>query len=146
MRLGRKTSWVGLVCTLILFGCGSSSPPSEPPDAEALDVPQSVDIQVETDAPIDSSVVLDAEPIDSSPQPVDLPAANDTVPEPDVPEVVLEHCEGLGFPQIAFNTEGPFGIFRHNLVEDFTFYPLNGDPWVLSENWTGCDTLSLIHI
>jgi len=42
------------------------------------------------------------------------------------------------------NTEGPFGYHRHDLANDFTFYPVEGDNYKLSDLWTGCDSYVFI--
>ena len=138
MRMGR----LGILCALVLWGCSGGAKDSAP-DIQQSDVS---DIQTA----LDEGPASDLPPApdgstapDNGPSP-DVSVEPDVAVEPDVPLVILEHCEGLGLPKAEFNTEGPFGKFRHNLTDDFTFYPLNGDPWTLSENWTGCDVYVFI--
>lgn len=78
----------------------------------------------------------------------DVAATSDTAPEDglttdvpdDVPGPPAITCESQGLPVATMDHAGPFGTQRHALAEDFTFYPMIGEPWTLSEHWTGCDT------
>ncbi|HIN86839.1 MAG TPA: hypothetical protein EYN06_10185 [Myxococcales bacterium] len=140
----------GVLFIALLVGCGGGSGNSsdskvttDGADTPTDDVVQEVaaydevndpgDIDESSDLPTDEDVALD---VDDPP---------DTAPPEDVePPTPVEHCEGLMLDKTPMNTDGPFGYYRHDLADDFKFYLLDGDPWVLSEHWTGCDVYVFI--
>ena len=49
-------------------------------------------------------------------------------------------CETLELPERAWNADGPYGLLRRELIEDFTIELLEEDDWVMSERWSGCES------
>lgn len=50
-------------------------------------------------------------------------------------------CETYGFGrEVAWDGEGPYGLLRHDLAEDFSLPLADGTTWTLSERWTGCES------
>ena len=49
-------------------------------------------------------------------------------------------CDVLGEEVTARNVDGPFGMLRHDLADDFSVTKLDGSPWTLSEQWSGCES------
>ena len=48
-------------------------------------------------------------------------------------------CELNGWTERAFST-GPYGLSRHDVIDDFTLPLVDEDDWVFSERWTGCES------
>jgi hypothetical protein len=119
----------GLVALVVLGLCGVScggsgnSPDATATDTDELDIPRVPDVPTGPD-------------VRTKP---DVPTVVDVPPAPDVPPEPVDHCASLGLPKVAMNTEGPFGVKRHDVANDFTFYPVEGDAYKLSDLWTGCD-------
>ena len=164
MVISTKTGAVILISLVFslacLWGCGGGESNTNTGAADAQAVPnpdanQAGDIQ-EADmsnkpglAPPSDASVEESDSttkLEDTSEPKTEDSSTDTKPSPntDTNTEPLGHCEGLGLPIAQLNTEGPFGHFRHNLADDFEFYPLKGNPWLLSENWTGCDVYIFI--
>lgn len=52
-------------------------------------------------------------------------------------------CETLEMTALPFDAEGPYGVLRRDLADDFTVEDQDGD-WTLSEEWSGCETYLFI--
>jgi hypothetical protein len=145
MRLVLRMMLSAAIVTTL--GLGSACSSGESTSDVAADQDVTVDTGDDTALPEEDTAGADATVEDVGLEDTSAPdtsvedAAPDVV-EPDVPKP--PHCEWLGLPVADFNTEGPFGVKRHDVADDFTFYPMVGDSWVLSENWTGCDTYVFI--
>ncbi len=48
-------------------------------------------------------------------------------------------CELLGLPSVPLDTEGPSGVHRRTLADDFEIPLVDGTTWRMSDHWTGCD-------
>ena len=73
---------------------------------------------------------------DSGTNPDDTGSADDTGD----PSTTLDACERLGLPAMDFNPEGSSLPLRHNPAGDFSVPLVDGSEWVLSEQWSGCES------
>lgn len=51
----------------------------------------------------------------------------------------VDVCDELGLTPVPFDADGPYGVLRHELAEDFSVPLVDGSTFTLSEAWTGCD-------
>jgi hypothetical protein len=65
-------------------------------------------------------------------------------PDAPPPDPVDPMCAENGWPTTAWNTEGPFGVYRHNLADDLTLPLRDGSSFTLSTGTSGCDVLMFL--
>jgi hypothetical protein len=78
--------------------------------------------------------VLGACPSPDEP-PAPAPVDTDLVTPPPAPSI----CEDYG-RVVPWNAEGPYGVHRHDLAEEFTVPLTDGTELSLSAAWTGCES------
>lgn len=61
----------------------------------------------------------------------------------DTEPTAADPCEVLGLDKRAFNSDGQTGTKRRELAADFSF-KADGEKWVFSEQWSGCDSYIFI--
>lgn len=66
----------------------------------------------------------------------DIPAPDAGPPDAAAPNAI---CGELGLPELAF-ADGPFGVHRGELADDFTMELRDGALWSLREHWAGCES------
>src|SRR5688572_1606113 len=49
-------------------------------------------------------------------------------------------CELEGQPEVPWNDDGPYGVLRHDLADNFFVDLVDGSTWSLQEHWTGCES------
>lgn len=132
-----------LAIVTVLSGCGDDDGPTgivdggandaavASPDAVASGPDATPDVDAAPDAGAPDAVVPDAEP--------NPDATADAGPQPD-PTI----CDQLGLPAQPFD-EGPGGVLYGELAADFTVNLLDGTPWNLRDEWTGCESYVFLN-